>query len=319
MKNPVIKVEKPGLSTTIQDLGRYGYQQYGMVAAGAMDSFALQVGNLLIGNPRDAAGIEVVIMGPQLTFLTDTVIAVCGADLSPTIDGDAIPMWTSIRVHEGQTLAFGLPKNGAYTYIAVAGGMEAEVVMGSRSTYVKASIGGIEGRFLKKEDILEAGSAFIRSPFIRRKLPPRLIPEYDDSKVRVILGPDTDAFPISSVKTFLSEKYEITKYTDRMGARLQGPKLEHTQGADIISDSIFPGTIQVPASGQPIVLLADRQTTGGYTRIANVISVDIAKVAQKLPGAELVFEEMDVKEAQKLYIGRERLLRKLSIGIGSYF
>lgn len=319
MENAVIKVEKPGLSTSIQDLGRYGYQQYGMVAAGAMDSFALQVGNLLVGNPRNAAGIEAVIMGPQFKFLKDTVIAICGADLSPTIDGDKIPLWTSIPVHKGQTLAFGHPKNGAYTYITVAGGIETEVVMGSRSTYVKASIGGKEGRFLRKDDILEGGNSTLRSPFIKRRLPPSLIPEYDrHSKIRVVLGPDNDAFKKSSVKTFLSEKYEMTKHTDRMGARLKGPKIEHRSGADIISDSIFPGTIQVPANGQPIILLADRQTTGGYTRIANVISVDIAKVAQNLPGAEFEFEEISVKEAQQLYIEREKLFRKLSIGTGTY-
>ncbi|WP_156289583.1 5-oxoprolinase subunit C family protein [Oceanobacillus salinisoli] len=318
MVNDVIKVEKSGLSTSIQDLGRTGYQQYGVVVSGAMDVFALQVGNLLVGNPRNAAGIEAVIMGPKLNFLKNTVIAVCGADLSPTLDGKEIPMWTSIFVETGQSLSFGKPKNGAYTYVTVAGGIETPVVMGSRSTYVKAAIGGGEGRCLQKGDVLKAGK-METVQFKEKSLSPELIPSYETHpKIRVILGPDEKAFTASGIETFLSEKYKITTKTDRMGARLEGPKIEHISGADIISDSIFPGTIQVPANGQPIILLADRQTTGGYTRIANVISVDFAKVAQSLPGTELEFEAVTVEKAQQLYVKREKILRQLSIGAGVY-
>ncbi|WP_085991155.1 biotin-dependent carboxyltransferase family protein [Oceanobacillus senegalensis] len=316
MAKAVIEVEKSGLSTSIQDLGRMGYQQYGMVVSGAMDILALQVGNLLVGNKRDAAGIEVVIMGPKLRFLKDTIIAVCGADLSAKLDGKDIPMWTSISIKSGQIITFGQPKNGAYAYVCIAGGIETPMVMGSRSTYVKASIGGFQGRFLRKGDVLETGTPIIKQRRMKR-LTKDSIPIYDtERKIRVVLGPDLDAFQRSSVETFLSETYKITKKADRMGARLEGPKLEHVNGADIISDSIFPGTIQVPANGQPIVLLADRQTTGGYTRIANVISVDFARVAQNLPGAELQFEAISVEKAQTLHVKRERFLRILSMAAG---
>jgi len=317
LENAVIKVEKSGLTTSVQDLGRTGYQQYGMVVSGAMDPYALQVGNLLVGNERNAAGIEAVIMGPKLQFLKDTVIAICGADLSPQLDGKDIPMWTSIFVHKGQSLSFGQPKKGVYTYIAVAGGIDVPVVMGSRSTYVKAGIGGIEGRFLQKDDLLPSGKVTGKNRV--RRLPDNLIPNYQsDQKIRVILGPDRDAFLQESIETFLTGTYEITKQTDRMGMRLNGPKLQHVTGADIISDSIFPGTVQVPANGQPIILLADRQTTGGYTRIATVISVDIARVAQNLPGRKLQFEAISVHEAQTLRIKQEKILHQLAVGAGVF-
>ncbi|WP_082918106.1 biotin-dependent carboxyltransferase family protein [Oceanobacillus sp. Castelsardo] len=317
MNNAVIKVEKSGLSTSIQDLGRMGYQQYGMVVSGAMDPFALQVGNLLVGNERNAAGIEAVIMGPKLVFLKDTVIAICGADLSPQLDGKDIPMWKSFFVQKGQSLSFGQPKKGVYTYIAVAGGIDTPVVMGSRSTYVKAGIGGVNGRFLQKDDMLH--SSDVKEKIRLRRLPDNLIPIYQsDQKIRVILGPDRDAFSQRTVETFLTGTYEITKQTDRMGMRLNGPKIQHVSKADIISDSIFLGTIQVPANGQPIILLADRQTTGGYTRIATVISVDVARVAQNLPGGKLQFEEISVQEAQALHIKQEKILRQLAVGARIY-
>lgn len=317
MENAVIKVEKSGLSTSVQDLGRTGYQQYGMVVSGAVDPFALQVGNLLVGNKRNAAGIEVVIMGPKLQFLKDTVIAICGADLSPKLDGKEIPMWASVIVHKGQSLSFGQPKDGVYSYIAIAGGIDIPNIMGSRSTYVKARIGGVEGRFLQKDDMLQCAN--VNGKIKMKRLSNNLIPSYQtDQKIRVILGPDEDAFSQESIKGFLSGTYEITKQTDRMGMRLNGPALQHVNEADIISDSIFPGTIQVPANGQPIILLADRQTTGGYTRIATVISVDVARVAQNLPGTKLQFEEISVQEAQSLYVKQEKILRQLTIGAGIY-
>jgi len=189
--------------------------------------------------------------------------------------------------------------------------------MGSRSTYVKAGIGGIEGRFLQKDDLLPSGKVTGKNRV--RRLPDNLIPNYQsDQKIRVILGPDRDAFLQESIETLLTGTYEITKQTDRMGMRLNGPKLQHVTGADIISDSIFPGTVQVPANGQPIILLADRQTTGGYTRIATVISVDIARVAQNLPGRKLQFEAISVHEAQTLRIKQEKILHQLAVGAGVF-
>lgn len=311
MKEGVIEVLRPGLSTSVQDLGRNGYQQFGMVVAGAADTFALQIGNILVGNKRGAAGIEVVLMGPKLKFLKDTVIAICGANLSPDIDGNPIPLWKSYVVYEGQILSFGRPVTGSYAYIAVSGGIQTPEIMGSRSTYTKARIGGLNGQFLVKGDVLPAGEPILNNS--GRQLQPNLVPDYDKPrKIRVILGPDDKAFTSEGIRTFLTGTYKKTPQTDRMGTRLSGPEIAHEGEADIISDAIFPGTIQVPANGQPIILLADRQPTGGYTRIATVISEDIPRVAQIQPGKELAFEAVSLELAQRLYLRREKLLKLLS-------
>lgn len=311
MENARIEVIKPGLTTTIQDLGRTGYQQYGMVVAGAMDIFALQVANLIVGNERGAAAIEVVLMGPQLRFKSDTVIAICGANLSPTLDGEPIECWKSHRVSAGQTLSFGKPIDGTYAYVAVSGGIMTPEVMGSRSTYIKGGIGGLNGRPLTKGDFLPTGTPVMESA--GRQLQPDLVPNYNKPrKIRVILGPEKNAFTEEGLHNFLSSSYKVTTQNDRMGARLEGPKIEHVNGADIISDAIFPGTIQVPASGQPIILLADRQPTGGYTRIATVITEDVPRVAQSLPGKELAFEAVSLELAQQLYHRRHKLLKTLA-------
>ncbi|MCM3397476.1 biotin-dependent carboxyltransferase family protein [Oceanobacillus profundus] len=318
MSNTIIEVVKPGLATSVQDLGRTGFQAFGVVVSGAMDSFALQVGNILVGNPREAAGIEIVIMGPELRILEDTVLAICGADLSPKLDGELLPVWKSFSVRKGQVITFGQPKDGAYAYIAVAGGIDTPVVMGSKSTYTKAAIGGFKGRYLQKGDHLASSPfSFSLKSVSGRGLSPTYVPNYKNvEKVRVILGPDQAAIAESSIEQFLSSSYKVSTQSDRMGYRLEGAELTHKHGADILSDAVLSGTIQVPASGQPIVLLADRQTTGGYTRIGTVISVDLPFVAQKYTGSELRFETVQVEEAQLLYVKRERLLKCLSLGAG---
>ncbi|GAB3794606.1 5-oxoprolinase subunit C family protein [Virgibacillus kimchii] len=311
-----MKIIKPGLATSVQDLGRRGYQQYGVVVAGAMDDFALQVGNLLVGNRRNEAGLEIAMMGPEILMLEDTVISICGADLSPQLDGKAISGWKSHLVEKGQRLTFGQPKNGGYAYIAVAGGVKTPEVMGSKSTYVMTEMGGYKGRFLKKGDYLETGSP----SYQLKQLTGRGIKVTSDMdyhshrKIRVVLGPDSHGFSKDSIHRFLNSDYQVSPQSDRMGYRLEGPALDGE--ADIISDAVLPGTVQVPANGKPIVLLADRQTTGGYARIASVISVDLPYVAQQRTGNELQFVEVSVKEAQQLYINRELLLKRLSIGAG---
>lgn len=315
MGQAAFDVIKPGLSTTIQDLGRTGYQQYGVVVSGAMDEFALRVSNLLVGNKQDEATLEVIIMGPKFRLLTDTVLSICGADLSPKLDGEDIPLWKRVPVKKGQILSFGQPKNGAYAYIAVAGGIEVPTVMESRSTYTKAAIGGIEGRALQKGDQIKMGIKEVTPAGIG--VSSAYIPKYGSGKrIRVILGPDQGAFDQASMTRFLSEKYKVSTQSDRMGSRLEGPALSFVNGPDIISDAILPGAIQVPANGQPIVLLADRQTAGGYARIATVISTDLPYVAQLLPGSELSFEAVAVEEAQRLYVEREKFLSRLSVGVG---
>nr|WP_318539720.1 biotin-dependent carboxyltransferase family protein [Terribacillus saccharophilus] len=310
MSKKLFQVIKPGLLTTFQDLGRTGYQEYGVVVAGAMDDFSLQIANLLVGNQRDDAGLEVTMMGPVLKVLEDSVIAITGGNLSPRVNGQPAPMWKSFEVKEGQLVEFGQPMEGIRSYISVAGGFDLPAVMGSNSTYLKAKIGGLNGRALEKEDILYGNED--AHAVTGRSLHYDEIPKYQkEVTVRVVLGPHQDAFTDEAIKTFLSSNYEITPQSDRMGFRLKGPELTHKTTADIISEAIPLGGIQVPANGQPIILMADRQTTGGYTRIATVISADISLLAQAAPGAVVRFEEVSVGEAQEVYQGRESLLRVL--------
>ncbi|MFP7170701.1 biotin-dependent carboxyltransferase family protein [Terribacillus sp. 7520-G] len=310
MSEKLFQVIKPGLMTTFQDLGRTGYQEYGVVVAGAMDDFSLQIANLLVGNGRDEAGLEVTMMGPALKVLKDAVIAITGGNLSPRVNGQPAPMWKSFAVKEGQLIEFGQPLEGIRSYISVAGGFDLPEVMGSKSTFLKAKIGGLNGRALEKEDILYAAGD--THAITGRSLHYDEIPKYQkEINVRVILGPHQEAFTDEAIQTFLTSAYEITPQSDRMGFRLNGPELAHRTTADIISEAIPLGGIQVPANGQPIILMADRQTTGGYTRIATVIAADIPLLAQAAPGAVVRFEEIDVKEAQALNLKRAKIIRVL--------
>lgn len=313
--NAICEIIKPGLNTTIQDDGRYGMQKFGIIAAGAMDQFSFQIGNLLVGNKSNAAAIEVAMFGPKIRFLQGAVIAITGADLSAKVSGKTIPLFKSIQVERGDLLEFGQPKIGSYAYIAFHGGIDVPLKLGSRSTDVKSKLGGYEGRPLKKGDRLQLGPVRgVLHRFSGRGLRNAYIPDYQTKKkIRVILGPDQHLFPNESIETFLSGKYIVGRQANRMGYRLTGPKLTHINTADILSDAILPGTIQVPANGEPIILLADRQTTGGYARIATVISTDIRHVAQKKPGDEIGFEPVSLAEARAAYLQEENFLKKIVI------
>ena len=294
-----ITVLNPGLLTTVQDLGRMGYQQFGVSVSGVMDPRAAAIGNILVGNPQGEAVLECTLMGPQLKFETDEVIAVTGGDLSPTLDDQPVPAYAALAVKAGQTLRFGAPKAGCRAYIAFAGGLDIPLVMGSRSTYMKAAIGGFEGRKLQKGDVLGlrapvAGYANLHQRAIAPEFVPR--PVYT---LRVVLGPQDDAFTPEGVATFLGSEYTVTNEFDRMGCRMDGPAIQHKNGGDIISDGIAFGAIQVPGSGKPILMGADRQTTGGYTKIATVISADFRLLAQLKAGDKVRFEAVSVQAAQQ--------------------
>lgn len=294
-----ITVLNPGLLTTVQDLGRVGYQQFGVSVSGVMDPRAAAIGNILVGNPQGEAVLECTLMGPQLKFETDEVIAVTGGDLSPTLDGQPVPTYAALAVKAGQTLRFGAPRAGCRAYIAFAGGLDIPLVMGSRSTYMKAAIGGFEGRKLQKGDALGlrapvAGYANLHQRAIAPEFVPR--PVYT---LRVVLGPQDDAFTPEGVATFLGSEYTVTNEFDRMGCRMDGPAIQHKNGGDIISDGIAFGAIQVPGSGKPILMGADRQTTGGYTKIATVISADFRLLAQLKAGDKVRFEAVSVQAAQQ--------------------
>ncbi len=297
----VFEVIQPGLLTTVQDRGRHGYQQYGVPVSGAMDRYAFTVANLLTGNDEGAACLEISLLGPRLRVMNDTMIAITGADLSPTLNDGPLCMWRGVEARCGDIISFGQPVRGCRSYLAVAGGIDVPEVMGSRSTYVRSGIGGLCGRPLSSGDYLCAGHTGAGA--LAAGLPQRYIPEYTaDNTLRVILGPQHDRFTEKGTQTFLSSEYRVTVQADRMGCRLEGPPIEHRAGADTVSDGIPPGAVQVPADGLPIIMLADRQTTGGYTKIATVITVDLPKLAQAQMEDRVRFAAIDGSEGHRSLI-----------------
>ena len=313
----MLEVIENGIFTTVQDLGRYGYQRYGVPVSGALDQFALRVANLLVGNPEGDAGLEMTLIGPRVRFLADTVIAVTGADLGPLVDDRPIPCWQSVAVLRGGTLSFSGPRDGIRAYLAVAGGIDVPPVLGSRSTYTRSRLGGLAGRALAQGDRLSVSPRGLMSQVAGRELPARNIPAYGSNhELRVVLGPQDDAFTEQGVKTFLSSTYTITPASDRMGYRLDGPAIEHKAGADIVSDGSSFGAVQVTGEGLPIVLLADRGTTGGYTKIATVISVDLAGIAQAQADDAVMFRSVTLDEAYRALREQERVIEELG-GVSS--
>ncbi len=295
MPADAIEVIEPGLMTTVQDLGRHGYQRYGIPASGALDSTALAIGNVLLGNPPGMAGLEVTLAGPTLLFQVDTIIAVTGANLTPRIDGAFMPMWQAVPVARGMTLSFRERKDGARAYLLVAGGIDVQPVMSSRSTYVRSRFGGFEGRALQAGDRLPVPE---HPSIVRCRRFPFAPPRYAHvATLRVIAGPHDRAFEAESIRTFFSSVYSVSQHSDRMGYRLEGPPLRHSAGADIISEGTPPGAVQVTGDGLPIILLADRGTAGGYTKIATVISADLSRAAQLAPGDRVRFVEVNESEA----------------------
>ena len=312
----MISVIQPGTFTTIQDLGRVGYQNIGVTESGAMDQFALRCANILVGNPDHYAGMEVTLFGPELEFHEDHFISITGADLLPIIDGERVSLWETIKVRSGQKLVFkGPQKNGIRCYIAFGGGIDGGAVkeiLGSRSTYVQGKLGGYEGRALMTGDEIITGNDF-DPPSDTKYL--KEIPSYsDDVVLRVILGPQEDKFVKESVDTLLSNNYIVSANSDRMGYRLEGPSLKHLEKADVISDGNAFGVIQVPADGLPIILGADRGTTGGYAKIATVITADRGQMAQMVPGSQLRFEEISLEDALCEYSKQEQILENLITG-----
>ena len=313
MTKRIILVKKAGLLTTIQDLGRFGSQQYGVVVGGVMDSYSARVANILVGNHQGEAVLEMTMIGAELAFECDAVISICGGGLQPVIDGYRYKMWQSIQVRAGQTLSFFGNNEGVRTYVAINGGFRGESILGSQSTYLRGRFGGNHGRPLQKGDTIKCGEAG-QTIRIGQLLSPTAIPDYPTSQViRVILGPDLDYFTKTGIDTFLSSKYTISKATDRMGYRFTGDAITHRKSANILSDSVTFGTIQVPEEGLPIVMMADRQTTGGYPRIAHVISVDLPKLAQLMPGNNVYFSKIELDEAQNLYAEREFFFKRLEL------
>ncbi len=287
-----------GPATTVQDRGRFGFAHMGVPVSGAVDGFALRVANRLVGNPASAAVLEATLLGPCFQVCCPADIAVTGAHTALTVNGRPAQGWTSIRVAPGDVVDIGMAENGCRAYVAITGGIEVPPVMGSRATYLRGRLGGLEGRVLADGDVLACGTGDVLAR--PRQLPWR--PLYTErTALHVVPGPQDDFFTAGR-QVFFEADYTVTAQADRMGYRLSGPPLIRDQGApaSIVSEPIVPGSVQVPADGQPIILLCE-QTLGGYAKIATVISVDLFKVAQAKPGDSFIFRRITLAEAHVLY------------------
>ncbi|MGH8678342.1 MAG: biotin-dependent carboxyltransferase family protein [Burkholderiales bacterium] len=311
-----ISVIRAGVQTTVQDLGRHGFQRYGVPVCGAMDAYSLEVANLLVGNDRNAAGLEMTLDGPALEFDADTLLAVCGADLSPHVGATAVPNMRPVWIVTGSRLEFGHSRLGCRAYFAVAGGLDVPAVLGSRSTYSRAALGGIDGRAVKRGDHLAVMPASTpRYPKLRTQLATAgagsVFPHWSASVrperlsrspqiIRFVAGRHWELLSQEARSQFASAEYRVGADSDRMGYRLEGAALESGERAESLSEPTAFGTIQLPPDGNPIVLMADRQTTGGYPRIGEVASVDLPLLAQLKPLDRLRFERIALTEAQRL-------------------
>jgi antagonist of KipI len=296
--NVIVRVKRAGLLTTVQDCGRWGYQARGVPVAGPMDLFSHRLANAIVGNRADAATLEVTLTGPQLEFADDRIVAVTGAEF------DNVPSGTSFPVSPGQLLAFGARRRGARAYIAITGGLDVPVVLGSRATHLPSKMGGFEGRALKAGDELPLGS------FDRERSPKggRYELVSATATLRVMPGPQAEKFASDALDVLTSHPYRIDPNSNRVGYRLTGPRLRHAVEADIISDATPIGSVQVPASGEPILLMADRQTTGGYAKIATVIAADLSIAGQLAPGDEIRFVVCSQAAALEALRAQERAI-----------
>jgi antagonist of KipI len=296
----VFKVLEPGPFTTIQDNGRYGYQQFGIPVSGALDTFAYLAANELVGNPEGTAALEITFMGPRLEALSDALIAVTGAEIPLFVNDQPQPLWTSLRVRRGDVINLRTIIKGVRAYFAVAGGFAVPKVMGSYSTYTAGKIGGVDGRPLAKGDILHGEST--DSPDRIASLPTDFRPEFSSEiTLKALLGPQDDYFD-SGLSVLFSSEFTVTSKADRMGYRLEGPMIELKEGVprSIISEPSLSGAIQIPPDGQPIILLVE-QTASGYAKIATIITADLDMVAQAKPGDKLRFVRVDLAEANRLH------------------
>ena len=310
---PGLKVLAPGLHTTVQDLGRVGHQAIGVPVSGALDGFSLRLANALVGNPPGTAALEVLINGPTFEVAANTVrvaLAGVGASLAIGAEKARVDAGQSATLPKGEVMEVVVGRQSACCYIAVEGGITVPLVLGSASTYVRAAIGGLDGRALRRGDLVPLATArasrraelHLSSPMVAT----------GDQPIRVVLGPQQEYFTEEAVAAFLGAEFRISQSADRMGMRLYGPFLQHRRGWDIVSDAITTGAIQVPGSGQPILLLADHQTTGGYPKIATVISADLPVVGRRRPGDRLRFAAVTVEVAEELCRAAECHLAELA-------
>lgn len=291
-----MKILKTGLSTSIQDLGRTGYQKYGVPVSGVMDEYSHKVANILVANTLKEATLEATMLGPKIQFMGQQVIAITGGNLQPKLNNEPIQMWEKFTVQKGDILSFSGVKSGLRAYIAFAGGIDIDESMGSKSYYSRADLGTKieDGQVLNLKTYKES---------INTKLDGKYIPVFEkEINCRVVLGPQEDYFTDEGIQSFFSSEYQVTNASDRMGYRLSGKAIEHKKTPDIISDGLSKGAIQIPGNGQPIVMMSDAQTTGGYSKIGYIIKSDLNKLAQLKPGNIVKFRKISIEKAQEEYL-----------------
>jgi antagonist of KipI len=303
----VIRVVRPGLLTTVQDTGRWGHQHEGVPVAGPMDWFSHRLANELVGNAARAATLEITLIGPELLVDAATTIAIAGADFEVTCDDRPVPLTTTFPVRRGARLRFGRRRLGTRAYLAVAGGIDTPPVLGSRATHLLSRMGGIEGRALVAGDDLPVGDAPIEGSPIRRAIGLPL-PTKGRAHVRVMPGAQWEWFTAEAWRLLTTVAFRVSPRSNRMGYRLDGPPLDRTRADELITEPLAEGAIQVPAAGEPILLMADRQTAGGYPKIAGVILADLPLVGQLAPGDAIEFRPCTRAEAASALIARERQL-----------
>ena len=303
----VIQVQAPGLFTTVQDLGREGFGPMGVSASGAADPISLRLGNRLVGNAEGGAGLEMTLLGGAFLFPEGAIVALVGSDFGASLDGVPVGPWTSVEAIPGQTLRLGPTRSGARCYLCVQGGVAVKPFLGSASTHFLSGLGGLDGRPLRKGDILNIGSD--PPSFRKRTIASQALRHLSPRKVlRVTPGPQSDWFPESSQHLFCASAYRVAEESNRMGLRLEGPPIPPPSGREMISEGVALGAIQIPHGGQPIILFVEQQTTGGYPKIANVISADLPSVGQLRPRDEVRFERVTWEKARSLLEEQEELL-----------
>lgn len=300
---PSAKIIKPGLLTTVQDLGRTGYRHLGVPVSGAVDQWAFRTANSLVGNPPNAATLEATLSGPVIRFLSDCKIAITGADMSPRISGQEVPMGETLYCSAGELLELGYRKTGCRCYLAFAGGVEVPMILGSRSTFLNGGFGGLDGRRLKTGDLIMTGSWDRRKVTLSRKSRISLKNESNITTLRVLPGINRDNFEIAEYNKMFSTTFSISRTVNRMGCHLDTEvRIDTINSAISESFPAAPGSIQILPSGLPVILLNDAQSTGGYPQVATVIGADLWKIGQAVPGEKICFMETDYDTAAHLYL-----------------
>ncbi len=306
----LIEVRTPGLQTTVQDLGREGFGPMGVSPSGAADPLALRIGNRLVGNAEGAAALEMTLLGGTFFFPERSVVALAGSDFGAMLDDVAVDMWTSVEVRSGQTLRTGPTRTGARCYLCVRGGIDVKLFLGSASTHLLSGLGGFDGRALQKGDVLRIGTTggTFRT-FRKRSVAGSALKQFLPRKIlRVTAGPQSDWFAEEAHKNFYAGTYRLAEESNRMGLRLQGAPIISSSSGEMISEGVSLGAVQITAGGQPIVLFVEQQTTGGYPKIANVISADLNSLGQLRPRDEVRFELVEMEVARALLAAQEKLL-----------